>query len=165
MSRLTLTPLGLAGLHVVQRQRLSDSRGDLSRIFCAHELVAAGWTQPLAQINHTRTARRGTVRGLHFQHVPHAEAKLVSCIRGEVWDVAVDLRRGSATLKRPSEWPNPRACREQTQHFIGPPDHCAHAGLPGMGVVAAEVGIAEGVGAAHWFAAIGAGIAAPAISD
>jgi len=98
MSRLTLTPLALAGLHLVQRQRLSDSRGDLSRIFCAHELAAAGWTQPVAQINHTRTARRGTVRGLHFQRAPHAEAKLVSCIRGEVWDVAVDLRQGSATF-------------------------------------------------------------------
>ena len=98
MSRLTLTPLALAGLHLVQRQRMSDSRGDLSRIFCAHELAAAGWTQPIAQINHTRTARRGTVRGLHFQRAPHAEAKLVSCIRGEVWDVAVDLRQGSATF-------------------------------------------------------------------
>lgn len=98
MSRLTLTPLALAGLHLVQRQRMSDSRGDLSRIFCAHELAVAGWTQPVAQINHTRTARRGTVRGLHFQRAPHAEAKLVSCIRGEVWDVAVDLRQGSATF-------------------------------------------------------------------
>lgn len=98
MSRFTLTPLPLAGLHLVQRHRLSDSRGDLSRIFCAQELSAIGWTQPIAQINHTRTARRGTVRGLHYQKPPHAEAKLVSCIRGEVWDLALDLRHGSATF-------------------------------------------------------------------
>lgn len=98
MNRLTVTPLPLAGLHRVQRQQLTDSRGDLSRIFCAHELASVGWRWPIAQVNHTRTARRGTVRGLHFQQVPHAEAKLVSCIRGEVWDVAVDLRTGSPTF-------------------------------------------------------------------
>ena len=98
MSRFTLTPLPLAGLHLVQRHRLSDSRGDLSRIFCAQELSVIGWTQPIAQINHTRTAKRGTVRGLHYQKPPHAEAKLVTCIRGEVWDLALDLRHGSATF-------------------------------------------------------------------
>ena len=98
MSRFTVTPLPLAGLQLVQRQRLTDSRGELSRIFCAQELPTAGWTLPIAQINHTRTAQLGTVRGLHYQKPPHAEAKLVSCIRGEVWDVAVDLRYGSATF-------------------------------------------------------------------
>ena len=98
MTRFTMTSLPLAGLHLVQRHRLSDSRGDLSRIFCAQELSGIGWTQPIAQINHTRTAKRGTVRGLHFQVPPHAEAKLISCIRGEVWDLALDLRQGSATF-------------------------------------------------------------------
>lgn len=98
MSRFTVTPLPLAGLQLVQRQRLTDSRGELSRIFCAQELKAAGWTLPVAQINHTRTTQRGTVRGLHYQRPPHAEVKLVSCIRGEVLDVAVDLRHGSATF-------------------------------------------------------------------
>ncbi len=98
MSRFTLIPLPLAGLHLVQRQRLIDSRGELSRIFCAQELAAAGWTQSIAQINYTRTTQQGTVRGLHYQKPPHTEVKLVSCIRGEVWDVAVDLRHGSATF-------------------------------------------------------------------
>jgi dTDP-4-dehydrorhamnose 3,5-epimerase len=61
-------------------------------------LAAAGWSKPIAQINHTRTFKRGTVRGLHFQ-LPHcAEMKLVSCIRGELWDVAVDVRAGSKTF-------------------------------------------------------------------
>jgi dTDP-4-dehydrorhamnose 3,5-epimerase len=98
MSRFTITDLPLAGLKRVQRQRLGDSRGFLARLFCAEELAAAGWTEPIAQINHTYTARRGTVRGMHFQLPPHAEMKLVSCIRGEVWDVAVDLRAGSPTF-------------------------------------------------------------------
>ena len=98
MSRFAVTALPLAGLRLVERQRLGDSRGFLSRLFCAEELRAAGWVRPIAQINHTYTQRRGTVRGLHFQHAPHAEMKLVSCLRGEVWDVAVDVRSGSATF-------------------------------------------------------------------
>lgn len=79
----------------MERQRLGDHRGFLARLFCAGELAEAGWTRPITQINHTMTARKGTVRGLHFQHPPQAEMKLVSCIRGEVWDVAVDLRAES----------------------------------------------------------------------
>ncbi len=82
MTRLTVTALPLAGLKRVQRQRLGDSRGFLARLFCAEDLAAAGWAKPIAQINHTFTAKRGTVRGMHFQRVPHAEMKLVSCLRG-----------------------------------------------------------------------------------
>lgn len=98
MNRLTITDLPLAGLKRVARQRVGDARGSLMRLFCADELAAAGWREPIAQINHTVTAQRGTVRGLHFQMPPHAEMKLVSCLRGEVWDVAVDIRAGSATF-------------------------------------------------------------------
>jgi len=98
MSRFTVTDLPLLGLKLVERQNLGDSRGYLSRLFCAEELVSAGWEKPIAQINQTFTAKRGTLRGMHFQLPPHAEMKLVSCLRGSVWDVAVDLRRGSDTL-------------------------------------------------------------------
>lgn len=98
MNRLSATKLPLAGLNLVERQRLGDSRGYLTRVFCAEELASAGWTKPIAQINHTGTAKQGTVRGMHFQHSPHAEMKLVSCIRGEVWDVAVDVRANSPTF-------------------------------------------------------------------
>ena len=98
MSRFTVTDLPLAGLKSIERQRLGDSRGFLSHLFCAEELNEAGWHKPIAQINHTFTAQRGTVRGMHYQHPPHAEMKLVTCIQGEVWDVAVDLRSGSPTF-------------------------------------------------------------------
>ena len=98
MSRFTITGLPLAGLKRIDRQRSDDTRGYLSRLFCAEELVAAGWLKPVAQITHTHTVRSGTVRGLHFQLPPHAEMKLVSCIRGRVFDVAVDLRRGCTPL-------------------------------------------------------------------
>ena len=100
MSRFAVDDMPLAGLKRLTRQRIGDQRGFLSRLFCADELAGAGWHRPIAQINHTLTAVRGTVRGMHFQRPPHAEMKLVSCIRGEVWDVAVDLREGSATFLR-----------------------------------------------------------------
>ena len=98
MSRFVINPLPIQGLKLVERHRLGDSRGFLSRIFCADELAKAGWQKPIAQINHTYTAKRGTVRGLHYQHFPHTEMKLVNCLRGEVWDVAIDLRSDSHTF-------------------------------------------------------------------
>jgi dTDP-4-dehydrorhamnose 3,5-epimerase len=98
VSGLTVTDLPLAGLKCVARTIHGDARGFLTRLFCADTLAGAGFTPPVAQINHTFTAARGTVRGMHFQYPPHAEIKLVSCIRGEIWDVAVDLRQGSPTF-------------------------------------------------------------------
>lgn len=98
MTRFVIHVLPLAGLKRIERQRLGDARGYLTRLFCAQELAHAGWAGPVAQINHTYTARSGTVRGMHFQYPPEADVKLVSCVRGAVWDVAVDLRAGSATF-------------------------------------------------------------------
>ena len=98
MSRFNVTDLPLYGLKMVERQQLGDSRGFLSRLFCAEELAADGWHQPIAQINQTVTQKQGTVRGMHYQHPPHSEMKLVSCLQGVIWDVAVDLRAGSPTF-------------------------------------------------------------------
>lgn len=93
---ILVTPL--AGLHVLQRTLLGDARGYLERMFCAEELQPLLAGRQIVQINHTLTAARGTVRGLHFQNPPYAETKFVSCLRGEVFDVAVDLRRDSPTF-------------------------------------------------------------------
>jgi dTDP-4-dehydrorhamnose 3,5-epimerase len=98
MPRLHLTPTPLPGLLRMARQQARDTRGFFSRFFCAQELAQAGITRPIAQINHTYTARVGTVRGLHFQHRPHTEDKIISCLRGEIFDVAVDLRKDSPTF-------------------------------------------------------------------
>ena len=100
MNRFTVNTLPLPGLMLVERLRQGDSRGFLSRLFCAEELSAFGWNKPIAQINHSHTARRGTVRGMHFQLPPDAESKLVICLHGEVFDLAVDLRRNSPTFLR-----------------------------------------------------------------
>ena len=98
MSHIAMTDLPLSGLKLIERQRVGDHRGSLIRLFCAQDLYQVGWVKPIAQINHTCTTKRGTLRGMHFQRPPYAEMKLVSCIKGEVWDVAVDVRVGSATF-------------------------------------------------------------------
>ncbi|BCX12096.1 MAG: dTDP-4-dehydrorhamnose 3,5-epimerase [Thermosynechococcus sp.] len=98
MSRFTITATPLAGLMVLERHPRMDARGYLERLFCIDELKTLLAGRTILQINHTFTAQKGTVRGLHFQHPPHAEMKFVHCLRGEVFDVAVDLRKGSPTF-------------------------------------------------------------------
>ena len=98
MPRFDFIPTPLKGLLLVQRKVTEDHRGFLSRFYCAEEFSEAGLAKHIVQINHTFTRKKGAVRGLHFQYPPHAEAKLVSCLRGEILDVAVDLRRSSPTF-------------------------------------------------------------------
>ena len=116
--RLTLEPTALAGVHVLQRAPIGDARGYLERLFCDNEL--AGWLDGggIRQVNHTLTAAAGTVRGLHFQRPPHAEAKIVACLRGEVFDVAVDLRKGSPTFLR---WHAERLSAANHRSLLIPP--------------------------------------------
>ncbi|NJS35663.1 MAG: dTDP-4-keto-6-deoxy-D-glucose epimerase [Brachymonas sp.] len=87
----------LHGVKVMTRTVRQDERGGFARLFCAQELKEAGWSDQVAQINWSHTSKAGTVRGLHFQQSIAAEDKLVTCISGAVWDVAVDLRLQSPT--------------------------------------------------------------------
>lgn len=119
---LTFHRTPIADLVVVERVSRVDARGSLTRIFCGEELSSAGWRVPIAQINQTVTRTRGTVRGLHYQHPPHAEMKLVSCLRGAVWDVAVDLRAGSPTFMK---WHAPELSAEN-RHAMLIPEGFAH---------------------------------------
>jgi dTDP-4-dehydrorhamnose 3,5-epimerase len=88
----------LKGLNLIQSKPIGDSRGYMELLFCAEELQALIPGKGILQINHSITAKHGSVRGMHFQHPPHAETKFVSCLRGEVFDVAVDMRQGSPTF-------------------------------------------------------------------
>lgn len=97
-SRFDIQPTSLAGLNVLLRKPLCDSRGYLERMFCVDELQDIFGARRVVQINHTLTQRKGTVRGMHYQYARGAEMKLVSCLRGSVFDVAVDLRKGSSTF-------------------------------------------------------------------
>jgi dTDP-4-dehydrorhamnose 3,5-epimerase len=87
----------LPGLHVFERTRVGDARGYLERVFDMDGREPMLPFGSVAQVNRTVTALAGTVRGMHFQRPPFAEVKLVHCTRGSVFDVAVDLRKGSLT--------------------------------------------------------------------
>ena len=95
--RLRLSSTPISGLEVMERIPAGDARGELERLYCAAELEAALHGARIEQVNRTLTRSRGTVRGLHFQRPPVAEDKIIACLRGEVFDVAVDLRAGSPT--------------------------------------------------------------------
>ena len=96
-NRFRIIDTPLAGLKLLERTKLGDERGFLSRLFCREEMDALGFDAPVAQINETGTTDAGTVRGMHFQYAPFGEIKLVTCTQGRVLDVAVDLRPGSPT--------------------------------------------------------------------
>lgn len=95
---MKISPTRLPGLVLVDTTPFVDHRGDFSRFFCERELAPLIGERRIVQINHSTTSAPGTVRGLHFQRTPDAEMKLVRCIHGRVWDVAVDLRADSPTF-------------------------------------------------------------------
>ena len=97
---MEFVPTAIAGLFEVRLQVRADARGRFKRHFCEREFGRAGLMTRVAQVNHSVTLGRGSVRGLHFQRPPAAEDKLVSCTFGRVFDVAVDLRRSSPTFLR-----------------------------------------------------------------
>lgn len=97
-SRLNIIDTPLQGLMLIQREPMEDTRGYLERLYCAQELDLLVPSKRIVQVNLSLTKRRGAVRGMHFQRAPHTETKFVTCLRGAVFDVAIDVRSGSATF-------------------------------------------------------------------
>ncbi len=95
--KFTATPL--PGAWVVEPEQLSDERGWFARTFDAEEFRAHGINPQVVQCNASFNARRNTLRGMHYQAEPHGESKLVRCVRGAIFDVAVDLRDDSPTYR------------------------------------------------------------------
>lgn len=93
-------PTPLAGAFVVEIEPKTDERGFFARTFCAHEFAARGLEPACVQCSVSFNLHAGTLRGMHWQAEPHAEAKLVRCTRGALHDVIVDLRPDSATFRR-----------------------------------------------------------------
>lgn len=88
---------GLSGVVLLEPRRFGDARGFFSESWNQRVMAEAGLDYAFVQDNHSLSRAAGTVRGLHFQSPPHAQAKLVRCGRGRIFDVAVDIRRGSPT--------------------------------------------------------------------
>ena len=112
----------MADLVVADSKAFRDERGAFARLFCEQALSSVIGRRKIVQVNHSSTESVGAVRGLHFQHAPHAEMKLVRCLKGKVWDVAVDLRPQSPSYKR---W-YAQELSPQNAHMMVIPEGFAH---------------------------------------
>lgn len=112
----------IAGVRILESTVFSDERGSFSRLFCATELQEILSERSIVQINLSCTRNVGAVRGLHYQRFPYAEMKIVRCIQGRVFDVAVDLRRESPTFL---QWTACELTPESNRSFVIP-EGCAH---------------------------------------
>ncbi len=118
--RFTETPV--VGAWVIDLERREDERGFFARTWCEQEFRERGLHEHLAQCSVSFNHRRGTLRGMHFQTAPHEEAKVVSCPRGRIWDVALDLRRDSPSY---CQWFGVELSPENYRALYVPPG-CAH---------------------------------------
>lgn len=97
-SRFDVRNTEIIEVKLIFRKPIEDNRGFFERIFCSEELKEITHGKEIVQVNHSLSRLKGTVRGMHFQRPPYAEIKIVSCLKGKVFDVAVDIRRGSPTF-------------------------------------------------------------------
>ena len=119
---MKIHPTPIVDLVVAESKPFKDERGAFARLFCEQELSFLIGQRKIVQINHSCTEVVGAVRGLHFQYAPHAEMKLVRCLKGKVWDVAVDLRPQSPSYKR---W-YAQELSPQNAHMMVIPEGFAH---------------------------------------
>jgi dTDP-4-dehydrorhamnose 3,5-epimerase len=112
----------IEGVKVIQSEPFRDERGFFNRIFCREELAVIRPDIVIAQMNHSATSLKGTVRGMHFQHPPHAEMKIVRCVKGCIFDVAVDLRKDSPTFL---QWHGEILSADNMKALVVP-EGCAH---------------------------------------
>lgn len=119
---MNLLPTSIHGVSIAETNVFIDHRGAFARLFCTRELAAAIGERHIVQVNQSCTATPGAVRGMHFQYPPYAEMKLVRCIKGRVWDVAVDLRAGSPTFLL---W-HAEELTPQNARMLVIPEGCAH---------------------------------------
>ncbi|WP_413987759.1 dTDP-4-dehydrorhamnose 3,5-epimerase [Labrys okinawensis] len=122
---MIFTETKIPGCFLIEPQRWRDDRGFFSRIYCPDEFAAAGIDFTLAQSNLSRNDKAFTLRGMHFQDPPLAEAKLVQVARGAIFDVAVDLRPESPSFR---QWVGVELTAERTNQFYIP-EGCAHGFL------------------------------------
>jgi dTDP-4-dehydrorhamnose 3,5-epimerase len=93
-------PTPLQDAYLIDLEKRGDARGFFARLFCETEFGAAGLATRFVQANNSLSAKRGTLRGLHYQLPPAGEVKVVRCVRGSLWDAIVDLRADSPTFKQ-----------------------------------------------------------------
>jgi len=120
--RFEISETTLSGLQVLERKPREDERGWIERMFDSGDLAAVVGSRPIMQVNRSLTRKEATVRGLHYQVIPASEAKIVSCLRGSIFDVAVDVRRDSPTFLR---W-HAEVLSAENRHSLFVPEGFAH---------------------------------------
>jgi dTDP-4-dehydrorhamnose 3,5-epimerase len=119
---MRIQPTPIDGVKLIISEPFKDERGFFNRIFCQKELEIIKPNIVIAQANHSMTKTKGTIRGMHFQHPPHAEMKIVRCTKGSIFDVAVDLREDSPTFLR---W-HGEVLSAENMNALVIPEGCAH---------------------------------------
>lgn len=119
---MTFHSTPIAGAFLIELNRREDVRGSFARVWSAAALREKGLLADIVEMNASRTRKRGTIRGLHFQVAPHAEAKFVRCTRGAIYDVILDLRIDSPTYRRWAAFD----LRESADRTLYIPPGCAH---------------------------------------
>ena len=122
---MTFEKTGLAGTYEIYLEEKADERGFFARSWCQREFENHGLNPKLAQCNVSFNSRKGTLRGIHYQEAPYGEAKLVRCTRGAIYDVAVDLRPGSATFR---QWVAAELTADK-RNMLYIPEGCGHGFL------------------------------------
>jgi len=122
---MIFTRTGIEGAYIIEPEPLADERGFFARSFCREEFLKNGLESRIVQCNISSNKRSGTLRGMHYQIPPFEEAKIVSCIRGSIYDVVLDLRRGSSTYRR---WSGVELS-ENNYTMVYIPKGCAHGFL------------------------------------
>jgi dTDP-4-dehydrorhamnose 3,5-epimerase len=119
---MKFTATSIAGVWLVEMERIEDARGWFARSWCEREFAERGLNPRLAQCSVSSNKQKGTLRGMHYQIAPHEEAKLVRCVRGAMFDVALDVRPSSATFK---QWFGVELTSENGR-MLYVPEGCAH---------------------------------------
>ena len=116
----------IKGVYIIEPELIKDKRGYFARFFCKKELAALGMNFNVVQINQSFTRKKGTIRGLHYQKPPYQEEKIVQCLKGEIYDVVLDLRNNSSTF---GKWISERLS-EKNKKMILVPKGCANGLQP-----------------------------------
>ncbi|MFA6435942.1 MAG: dTDP-4-dehydrorhamnose 3,5-epimerase [Candidatus Gracilibacteria bacterium] len=119
---MKFTETKIKGVYCIEPELIRDERGYFTRTFCQKELESHGIEFNIAQTNLTLTLKKGTIRGMHFQSEPKAEAKIVQCLKGSIYDVAIDLRKNSPTY---SQWVTEELTGDNKK-MLYIPKGCAH---------------------------------------
>jgi len=119
---MNITSLKIQGAALVEIEPLGDERGFFARTFCRQDFEDAGLDLDIVQSNMSHNVHKGTLRGLHYQAAPKPDPKLVSCVRGAIFDVVVDLRAESDTY---CQWAGVELTADNAKALFVPPG-CAH---------------------------------------